>query len=751
MLSGERLATYSDDISAPAELSQHRPTYTKTDDKRDNVSLLKKVHRYLAEAQSVSSGINPNNADTRTNSQRRRHLKNQLKKILFDYSSSASSTFLYSVEWVLHMLQHGTPTTHTIDLRSIYNYYHANSTPLIEQGFCLDLLALDEEELIALYTNILNYFQDSTRASRAYSLSLFHTFLSTTYLIEEIDFNEVEPRYSSNGVDANIITFQEYQCAFRLLHQDKYANKASSIRNTLLLCFLYKNGLRPSEAIRLLLSDILIDSVSQIYVRNNAFGQVKTYNAIRQIPFLNRFDKQEIELILEWIEFRTNDAYSKTKSPFFTEGRKSQIAVRYNATKRITLALRLATGDNLVRLRHLRHSFTTNLVSIACSSSNIYGIGQFSGDSNHHQNRFLADLFGSEFPTRRLIYQIAAMLGHGSPSTTLHSYTHCLDLITGEYLQSYPIIVTGKQLGWLCGYSEKSLPNLLMRNKCSSTLAELNLFASNLLRNKVPEKLQFKIKTSSIKKISLPSLDNNNQLSDDQITLDQLAEIFRFSAIGTPIELIASRFLLPPDTIKKWILKAKEVEIISGYNRFQLTNSEQPKSGWSLFEPSENNIYKERDAKDIILLRNYKNRELIKKIQSSIGEDFFISLLDIWKRSHKSSANGIYCINEEEASQFIQALIKLGIMTEKICIIIPYNLHATYKENSSELQNWVIQQNVPINNIHLASYSVFNRTDNNPCPGIAIFIDRNSKFKNNKKGFITTEFLNYYLFLASAL
>lgn len=747
LLSGERLATDTQDISTLVAPHHHRPTYTRTDNAND-VSMQKKVYRLLAESQSVSSGINPNTADSRTNGQRRRHLKNQLKQILHDYSTSTSSTFLYSVEWVLYMLQHGTPTTQTIDLRSIYNYYHANSKPLIEQGGSLDLLSLDEDELIVLYSNILNYFQDSTRASRAYSLSLFHSFLSTTYLIEEIDFNEIEPRDTSNSIDANIITLQEYKCAFMLLQQDKDENKATSIRNTLLLCFLYKNGLRPSEAIRLLLSDILIEKVSQVYVRNNSFGQVKTHNAIRQIPFLNRFDKEEIDLILEWLQFRANDTYNRAKSPFFTEGRKSQIAIRYNATKRITLALRLATGDHSIRLRHLRHSFATNLIATACSSSSIYAIQQLV-ENNNDQHQILTRLFGSQHPTRRLIYQVAAMLGHGSPSTALHSYTHCLDMIAGEYLQSDSITVTGKQLGWLCGYSEKSLPNLLMRNKCSSAQAELNPFAFNLLRHKLPETLQFKIKTSRIKQISLPCFSKNDQLPDDQIQLDQLAEILRFSAIGTPLELIASYFFLPAETIKKWVLKAKEVEILSGYNRFQLTNGEQQKPGWSLLETEEKNI--NREAKNITLLRNYKNRDLIKKMQSKIQDDFFISALDIWKRSYKAGANGIYCSDEEEASQFIQALIRLGMETEKTGIIIPFNLHTAYMGNTGELQNWVKRQNLSIDNIHLAGYSVFNRTNNNPCPGIAIFIDRKPKFKEIKKPFITTEFLNYYCFLASVL
>ena len=727
----------------------HRPTYATSESQevKTDKAIIKKVRLALAEAQSVSSGLNPAPTDLRNSSQRRTQLKLDLKLILSDYSSSASSTLLYSIEWVLDLLTYGTSKTQSLSLRTIYEYYYANSKPLIEQACHLDLLTLNEDELISLYNTILEYFKDSTRASRAYPLSLFHNFLFNTYLIEDVDFYEIEPRYALNTIDANIITDIEYKRTYKLLYEDKYEDRVTRVRNTLLLCLLCKSGPRPSEAIRFLISDIIISDDPQLYVRNNNFGTGKTYNAIRQIPLLINFDEEETALIHEWLEYRTKTEKSNPKKPLFTEGRQAHIAIRQNATNRITLALRIATGDNSVRLRHLRHTFASYYISYACPVSEQFPTKQLV--KNNNQSELLSKIFGSTSPTRRFLYQVAAMLGHGSPATTLRNYTHCLDIITGEYIWSTPVVVTGAELGYLCGYSKNSIRNQLMRTKSTMSHAELKKFAPQLLRNKIPEKLQFDIEKITIKDQSLPSTNDINNKSK-HVTLDELAEILRYAGMGAQIELIASRFILPVEFINKWVKKAKDMELVSGYTRFQLNEDDKKIEGWSFLQVNRRNI--DRPARDINLLRKYKNYEFIKKIQSTTTNEVFISALDIWKESYKTNATGIYCKDEGDATLFINALTFLNIKPESICIIIPLNLQSTYYKNRDELNNWIRSMDIPIDNIQLANYTIFNRAENAPSPGIAIKVDKEPTHKDNEDSIsISAEFINYYFFLASVI
>ena len=411
-----------------ASIPKSTPSATFSTDKL----ALKALRLCFQHVQSASSGHNPHQDDSRTEAQRRHDLGKQLKHWHQAWHKKCSGTLLYLHAWLDHLLNHGTAHKKLLKLSTLYEYLKANATPLIEQAWALNIAELEDDGLFQLYEKILAYGKDSARPYRAARLEEFHRFLTQAYALPAVDFNELHPQGSPYGVDANIITPAEYQIALGLLLEDPAQNAAGQTLQALLLCLMYRNGLRPGEAVRLLVSDVVLEDAALLYIRNNRYGLCKSVNGVRQIPFFARLDDAELALLQRWSAHRQQAAGTDHLSPFFSHSlHDNSLVVRQTVMRRLTQALRLATGDPSVKIRHLRHSFATYFVLAAMGDEPPlvdWQSKQWLGNRDNQPMPLTENLFGKPEPSRRILYQLANLIGHGNPGTTFHHYCHCLDV-----------------------------------------------------------------------------------------------------------------------------------------------------------------------------------------------------------------------------------------------------------------------------------------------------------------------------------
>jgi len=102
--------------------------------------------------------------------------------------------------------------------------------------------------------------------------------------------------------------------------------------------------------------------------------------------------------------------------------------------------LRGITNDDNIRFHHLRHSFANWLLirllansypKIIDSNIQVFNHDEFNEDKILKLNN---ELLYDGFKVRPILYQVANMLGHASPKTTLGSYIHLDDWIRKQVL-----------------------------------------------------------------------------------------------------------------------------------------------------------------------------------------------------------------------------------------------------------------------------------------------------------------------------
>jgi hypothetical protein len=529
------------------------------------------------------------------------------------------------------------------------------------------------------------------------------------------------------------------------------------VRNALVLCLIYRNGLRVGESIRLLMSDVIGKGYPLLYIRNSQLGTCKSVNGIRQIPFLDRLNDDELSVLQQWIASREHHEPNDPKAPFFTRDLlQNSLVRRQQVTARITQALRCATGDAVVKIRHLRHSFATYFVIAALDEvSNPYDqvLGTWSGLEVHSSDQFAKKMFGQGVPTRRMTYQLAGLIGHGSPETTFLHYVHCTDVMISQFRPSIPAVLSGEDIMRFLGYSPGSLRTMLARKKLSIIEFRLEDFVPDLIA-KAPETLRAQYPVKRVLASGLPPYDGDNKRQYP--TLDCLAHILSVHSQYQDIDYIVRHYFYTPEQIQKWLINASKFQLETGYKRFNLKPIKS--SGWSVSSDHKNESNSEELSKDdfrsVSLIRNNIDRKFLSELEHALEHhiDDCKKMTELWRLGYRAKSSAYYFEMQFQAEEFIALLEIFGISRMRICIEIPSNFLQEFESEKPIWQNWLSQQNIPIGNIKYVAETIFPRqasglaVDKKPVPGVGVLYEK----PNNQLG-ISTEYINYYIFLMSIL
>jgi integrase len=310
--------------------------------------------------------------------------------------------------------------------------------PLIEQAIGCSFLSLSSEELVELYSDALDARNIKDRAERAKDMRNFHNFVMKTYHCSTVDWFDVEPTIGNNHreADANIISMREYNTALELLKNDEYSVSYEQRINQIILIFCYRAGLRSGEASHLRLKDI--DTRNWvIHVRTSYFFRTKSIKSNRRVPVEYFLSDEEKTLISEQIKL-IKAFHPDVENPwFFSDKTTAKCLVPIsNHISRVIEALRVATGDNSIRLHHARHSFANYMLLLM--SELIYSQAMYkelqvwcrTDDIHVLSQQVSIQLIGKQMAKERILNTISLVLGHVSPRTTLCSYIHILGLIS---------------------------------------------------------------------------------------------------------------------------------------------------------------------------------------------------------------------------------------------------------------------------------------------------------------------------------
>jgi len=307
-----------------------------------------------------------------------------------------------------------------------------------------DLVTMDAEELHDLYADAIDLCPRSPKAHPhdliaqrcAEALQRFHGFLEFRFGAPWVDFHDLVSSHNGRiNVDANVISYTEYERLQQVLLPGQTGDTLQQMRS-LIAMLAFRCGLRRGECQRLRLCDFHPGSLPELLVRNSRYGRTKSSSSVRRLPLHALLTDDQLQSLRDWVDFRASVVGSASSEALMFDV-PYPLGVEKALMTPIRMALHQVTGDTTLRFHHLRHSFATwTLLRLM-----IPDLPQLRASFTQHTD-FELDacqnlrkrLLHNRSAGRQLLYELARLVGHESPETTLKHYVHLLDWILGQSL-----------------------------------------------------------------------------------------------------------------------------------------------------------------------------------------------------------------------------------------------------------------------------------------------------------------------------
>jgi len=465
--------------------------------------------------------------------------------------------------WLETMMKQGTKHRNVPAVSTVYTYLTRFSSRMVHQVGRENIFGFDSREFEALYADILQESPHRSYDKVAEALISFHHFMVVNHGVPDMDWNELlDSDLSDFQADANMVMPVEYRVAKTLLEQDRPQDKRLHDMRLAALILAYRFGLRVSELMLLRVVDLA--PKHRILVRPSTYGKLKNTASIRLVPTAGRLAEEEMKLLEALIQSRLQEAGGQRDPDalLFAERDRPRVPLPDALIiPRVQQALRQATGDNTVVLRHLRHSFAS--LQLLRSSEDCLGDGDSELlDMERPQNALHGEAgwreshLGTKGESRRCLWQIAANLGHSQPGTTLRHYLHTSDLLLSRRLTSAGPELTGRQMEGLTGITGDAIRKAASRwqialpLKPTLFLAQCRKRAHKVLGDMEPTLLDH----SNRRTIPLAPESTTTEIIDERIhDLNTVCRLIWLVSGGEPLYSVAARLDVPIDLASAWM------------------------------------------------------------------------------------------------------------------------------------------------------------------------------------------------------
>ena len=339
--------------------------------------------------------------------------------------------------------------------------YHSVSKKLIMFSQSLDITKFSLYEFIDLYQDILTSCSSLTDAiNTGKQLEQFHRYLVKSINAPALKFIELDGFIPANySVSANIISLHEYKILLsRLWPTHSLDDRINAILNYFSVLG-YRLGLRSQELIRLRISDIRFTrTLCEMRIMTTDLGSPKSISGKRNIPVHDLLSDAELDDLRKWYNLRLSESKTDDELLFCMSDTPHIPLTRYYTFDVIIRELQNLVGDTNIRFHSLRHSFATMML-LSYEANRLPDLFDPRIELFHPDHSPLAanfhTLLDGRIPTRKLLYQLAMLMGQSSPDITLSNYVHSLDWILYHWQLKRIPRLTIKQLAPLLGYKIK--------------------------------------------------------------------------------------------------------------------------------------------------------------------------------------------------------------------------------------------------------------------------------------------------------
>ena len=618
---------------------------------------------------------------------RKRALEDELAKFANMPVVRGSPIATLFCAWLLHLCRYGTSHQRNLRASSIITYASTIGPSLLEFGGPLNMLALTDVGFEDVYSRVVEVSSRKNVEYVAERLREFHRFLQEAYAVPKVDWGEVFEGSHLAAVDATIITRREYFEAVDALLADGGAAERDRLLHAFILVMAYRFGLRTGEIFRLTGGDILRhrDDVV-VYVRNSPYGFTKTDNGVRQVPLLGRLLSREYDVIDTWLAHIDFYATDFTRAALLSEpNAEKEIIERSAAVARVVQALRAATGDDNVRLRHLRHTFgSRNFLYAHCNVVPTGILGRLYGelaDEGVTPAEVRERLLGNGALSYRTLYAASAVHGHGSPKITLGSYIHVLDVALHDEVSRDAPELPAKALSYTLSATAAHVRQLLFRKKRglkANTPLPHHLLA-RLFREDLPPGL---IEVSTNRETARPFAAPSPHLKPADVD-----RFLSFVGLRESLDGVAEQLLVPEFFMRNFLRTASWLQEKTGFTDFGLpvyVSADRWVPGTTTRSPR---LDKEAARARTFLLGIKEDEATLKSVREFCAA---------WASAYRRSARELLFSRRSLFYGFLDSGQLLGIATGSFEVLIP-------EQDGNQDQTWAsIREELTQKGLHVA-------------------------------------------------
>ena len=581
------------------------------------------------------------NVDRAGNQLLRTRSKRELLRLLQQACSDKnwSALPLMIAVWTIHLCQHGTRNKRDLAFSTIEKYAVLVSSRLLPVSVNIDVDALDEGRFEELYLKAIELEKPDRRFELASRLREMHLFFRDAYSYEDLDWSAIMGasggRTEGAFADANVVTTGEYRRALAAILDEPGLEERRRWQYAVLLILGFRFGLRFGEAWRLRFTDVQREGTQMhIWVHHSVFGETKSTAGVRMLPLIEYLDQDESRTLDHLLAVCEEDFRDNPNAMLMAErSGEKELLDRAVAGRVLNALLRRVTGDNNIRFHHLRHGWVTRAVS-TLAGLRLQAFNERPSDDAWSE--FFGDDMG--FPLRSIV--VGA--GHAHESTTLASYTHCVDQLALNYLPNPELTnhaqAYSEQVAYATirtrnreGRTDHGRPPRIPEPDIPTTRAQQNVLITDLIsRAAAADQLQ------------------------SLVDVDLLLRRYRDS--NQPLSIVAAGLNMDLQVASDVIARATDIEIGSGYDGYRLAER--------LNDPVANTVNRKKfrqfsretaGLKNVFIRMDQRLQRLMPAERTRV-----VNSLQAWV---KTAAEGKYCdlTREEELTSIIFLSEFIGI------------------------------------------------------------------------------------------
>lgn len=380
---------------------------------------------------------------------------------LIDNQDTYSPYLWLLMAWIKSLLTDGGQVKASLKPGTIIDYV-LSIGPAFLSLFCqyrIDELEPDN------WIDLLNELgQNISSAHRKGFVIYLASYLRDSELVPDLAVNELEVAVAHGEVDANLVSPHHIELIMSYLMKQESIVCRDAI---LLLGLCFFSGLRRNEAAFLQLADFTFavetNGPVDLYVRPSVRRGLKSTAARRILPLDVLWPDNFLAILRDKVAYRRSQSLRATGT-LFEDSKSSEEAFHL-----ITDLLHHVTGDQRLRIHHLRHSFANwqwfrlnpSLLPAARQQLTLFEHPLFSAE----QVERLHTRLGLKPVSRKSMFVLCHLLGHNNPITTIASYLHLKDLAAYLLLKARETI-KDKHLTQTLGRTKVQL-----RRDCADNLA----------------------------------------------------------------------------------------------------------------------------------------------------------------------------------------------------------------------------------------------------------------------------------------